>query len=702
MPTQDLPEDYRAFVVAAEDNRLRIPDGLHTPVLDQHRLRMSEDVRVLLKFTRARNVEAQRLAIRALGRYESREFVTELIPLLASEEVRPETARAVVQAFRGPVHPADRDGQQVQGVMDLLNTHASKDATFVETAAWAIAQLPYQRADQVPAARKILREFLRRAEANPRLSLTAIVRAIDLFANGNRKISPLDDDLVDRLRYVAVAANPRYREASRWAAAALVTVGAMDVETLRSTAIDSRDPEKRRLSAIVLGGAALEVDHAERVHVLKKLLRDESVPVRIEAVRAWARRATPIEGCELLLDSLKDPNGHVVLTTMDALGEACPTDMNLTDRLTAEVKAPPVDRSWHRSAYALVALAKRAPVRVAIPLNTAVVPHPVWQVRMYGARVAAMLKDTVALERLAMDAHDNVREAALPALRRLKGSDSDHLFVAALGRRDYQLLRTAANTLQGATSTPELAGALLSALVRVTTEKQETSRDTRLALIERLGELGTPDQAEHVGPLLRDFDITVAVAALALYQQWQGASGHLFGPVPLPRPPLPSAGDLSDDDAVVDMQSGKKFGLQLFVADAPLTVTRFKRLVRAGYYDGLTFHRVVPNFVVQGGSPGANEYAGDAPFMRDEIGRPHAAFTVGLSTRGRDTGDAQFFINLIDNHRLDLAYTVFGAVCELTSPGGSAPGPGRDAVESILEGDRISRITLEKYEPCRR
>jgi cyclophilin family peptidyl-prolyl cis-trans isomerase/HEAT repeat protein len=689
--SQDLPENYRLFVIAAEDNRLRIPGGLRTPVLDQHRLRMAEDIRILLKLTRARNPDAQRLAVRALGRYESREFIPDLLPLIVEQELRDVTAEAIVQAFRGPALPSDRGGQLVQSVMDVLNTQATKDDRYVQTAAESIAQLPYERADQAEAAQRMLREFLRRTEANTKLSLTEVVRPIETFARRHRKLSPLGEDLIDRLRDIAVAANPRYQAASRWATAALVAAAVMDVQTLRSTAVDGRDGEKRRLSAIVLGGASLEIDHAERVHFLKKLLNDESVAVRIEAVRAWARRATSVEGCELLLESLKDPAPNVTLVTIDALGDACPSDQNLTDRLTAEVKTPPVDRSWHRAAHAILALAKRAPDRAGLAVSSSYLAHPVWQVRMYGARVAAMLKDTAALERLALDAHDNVREAALPALRALKGSDADHYFVAALGRSDYQLLLTAATTLKGAKPTPELSVALVSALVRVTAEKKETSRDTRLALIERLAELGTADQAEHIQPLLRDFDIEVALAALALYERWQGPAGHLVGPVPLPRPALPMSGELDEDvDAVVEMQNGAKFGILLFTGDAPLTITRFKRLIRDGYYNGLTFHRVVPNFVIQGGSPGANEYMGDGPFMRDEIGRPHTAFSVGLSTRGRDTGDAQFFINLIDNRRLDPDYTVFGRLCD-----------GHDDVERLLEGARISSITLNKYDPCR-
>ena len=105
------------------------------------------------------------------------------------------------------------------------------------------------------------------------------------------------------------------------------------------------------------------------------------------------------------------------------------------------------------------------------------------------------------------------------------------------------------------------------------------------------------------------------------------------------------------------------FELALFTAQAPATVLRFARLAESGYYNGLTFHRVVPNFVIQGGSPGANEYIGDAAFMRDEVGAwPHVRGAVGISTRGRDTGDAQIFIDLVDNPRLDHDYTVFAQV----------------------------------------
>jgi cyclophilin family peptidyl-prolyl cis-trans isomerase len=111
---------------------------------------------------------------------------------------------------------------------------------------------------------------------------------------------------------------------------------------------------------------------------------------------------------------------------------------------------------------------------------------------------------------------------------------------------------------------------------------------------------------------------------------------------------------------------------------------RVLALARARYYDGLTWHRVEPDFVIQGGGRGANEYVGHPRFIRDELGTiPHPRGTVGMSTRGHDTGDAQWFVNLRDNPRLVRAYTIFAEVVA-----------GIEVVDGVLEGDTIARIEV--------
>jgi peptidyl-prolyl cis-trans isomerase B (cyclophilin B) len=104
--------------------------------------------------------------------------------------------------------------------------------------------------------------------------------------------------------------------------------------------------------------------------------------------------------------------------------------------------------------------------------------------------------------------------------------------------------------------------------------------------------------------------------------------------------------------------------------------------VRSGKYNGTAWHRVEPNFVIQGGSPHDNEYSGSGRFIVDELGTvAHPRGTVGMSTRGHSTGDLQWFVNLRDNARLVGAYTVFGVVVD-----------GMAHVDAVMEGDVISAM----------
>ena len=136
---------------------------------------------------------------------------------------------------------------------------------------------------------------------------------------------------------------------------------------------------------------------------------------------------------------------------------------------------------------------------------------------------------------------------------------------------------------------------------------------------------------------------------------------------------------------------GGSFTVRLRGDVAPMMAARILELAQRGYYDGLTWHRVEHDFVIQGGSPGANEYVGFAQFLRDELGTvPHVRGTVGMSTRGHDTGDAQWFVNLKDNLRLGRDYTVFAEVIE-----------GMDVVDGILEGDQIEVIEEVRGGPRR-
>lgn len=685
------PAAARTAILTAEERRLVLPDWLRTPSIDALRAAQMDDLRLLTELARSQDGTTQARAIRALGRLERRELVPELLQYLTTGPTA-ETANAIAQSFRGERLPEDTPGQQVEAAFEALvqvgviPVDSRNRPGPIGIVARSIARLPYERAEQVDAAEAFLLTAMRSVDSDPQLRsslLPDITRGMEALARLHSRIGTLDPETVDWLRGIVVSRRHDYAAAARvHAMMALVTARGVDADTLRAAA-ESKVDELRRLAAVSLGGAGAPVVATERTGLLIALLADRAPGVRIEGIKAWARRETTENGCQRLLDALKDPSLSVALAATDALGDQCKEDINVTDRLTVDAR-PPGPNEWHRASHALVALAKRAPGRAFVPLLTGHVQHVTWQVRLYAARAAAITNEVSALERLAFDAEDNVREVTLAPLRRLKGEEAEPYFVAALSRRDYQLLRTAANELKGAAPTPQLAGGLLDALRSVTAEKKDTSRDVRLALLERLQELGDPQQAGALVPLLRDFDIPIAQLAAAVIQQWTGKTQEI-DPQLLPRPAIAAVAELTTEPARVKLRSGKIFYIRLHSDVAPLAVARFVRLATAGYYNGLTFHRVVPNFVIQGGSPRGNEYAGDSLYMRDEISAgAHERGTVGLSTRGRDTGDAQFFVNLIDNARLDFEYTVFGAA-----------GP-MAVVDEIAEGDVISSITFEE------
>ena len=651
------------------------------------------DVALLVRSAASSDQEIRRGAIRALGRTERRDVIPHLMPHLKGG-MRPEAAFAIAQAMQGPPLTLDTAGSQVEAIQNVFITLARAEETAgpLGELAHSLGRLPYDHPDQIAKADEMLRDILRlrhlrlvrRKPGDAAPAIQGALKGAELLGRLHGKLGPFSDELITTLRGHATERIAEVglhdRGPTAHALMALIAVRGVDEDSL-GLSLRSSDDAVRRLATLTLSGGASPVVGAARAEAIRAALRDANEQVRYEALRGYVRHQAKEDGCQPLLDLMGDVSPHVALAAIDALGDVCKGDENVLTRLTAEARTPPNVGSWHREAHALVALAKLAPQHAAIPL-TSHSRHTVWQVRMYAARAAAAMNDSATLERLAADPNDNVREATLMPLKRLKENEAEPQFVAALGSKDYQLLRTAARELQKMTTSTAAGSALLDALLRVTAERKDTSRDARVALLERLREFGNADMQERLLPLLRDFDPKVAEEAAKTLGE---LTGRNFAAEPrlLPRPPLPLATEilyLQQNQTVLIMADGKRIELTLDTENAPLNSVRFLRLAKAGYFNNLTFHRVVPNFVIQGGSPGANEYMGDGPFVRDEISpRSHTFATLGLSTRGRDTGDAQIFVNLVDNLRLDFGYTVFGTVRP-------------EHILKIVEGDTIREV----------
>jgi cyclophilin family peptidyl-prolyl cis-trans isomerase/HEAT repeat protein len=661
------PAAVRHAIVAAEDGRAE--GAALKPILDG--LKHSDPA-------------IQRLAVRALGRLERVEHAPAITPLLSASdpEVRAEAVNALAQ-----VTPADP-----RAVADLLLKRlASEQHPGVQGAlAAAIGRLPYAIPGDVGRIETALLDLSERHTDLPMhvgvaQGFDSLFRRLGRLMRQQKSSEPLHPtgEVVTRLRgIVAKGTNDRIR---RLGLSALMSVGAVDLATAKPSLADP-DAQVRRLAMVAIGSAEQPLSPTDRGALAAAGLKDRDPHVRYEALAGYAR-LLPAATCVPVFRALDDLDEHVAILAIDVIGNGCPERERAAQELellAAQVSAMRGAADWHRPAHAIVSLARIDPVRAA-RLLPPFGRNPIWQVRMYAARAAGALKDEPALERLAIDEHDNVRQAAVRALATVSAHKADRLFVSALRSRDPQLLIAAAEGLAGTPQPEKALSALLEALQRSTAERKDTSRDARVALIERLQELGSSERAPALQPYLSDFDPRVAERAAEVLSRWTGAR---LTPVwkrmsLVPSPSLEELAALSTR-ARLTMRGGGVVELALLGDEAPATVLRFARLARAGYYNGLTVHRVVPNFVVQGGSPGANEYVGDARYMRDEVGRlTHARGTVGISTRGRDTGDAQIFINLQDNPRLDHQYTVFAEVTR-----------GLDVVDRILEGDVIERVEV--------
>ena len=126
--------------------------------------------------------------------------------------------------------------------------------------------------------------------------------------------------------------------------------------------------------------------------------------------------------------------------------------------------------------------------------------------------------------------------------------------------------------------------------------------------------------------------------------------------------------------------------LELFDKDAPGTVANFEKLVKKGFYDGLSFHRVVPDFVIQGGCPKGDGTGGPGYKIKCETANNphrHGRGALSMAHAGKDTGGSQFFITHRATPHLDGVHTVFGQVTS-----------GQEVVDAIRPGDRMTKVTI--------
>lgn len=403
--------------------------------------------------------------------------------------------------------------------------------------------------------------------------------------------------------------------------------------------------------------------------LLERTARDgsRSLSERVAAVRSWARTTTRA-GEPLLTDLLLDPHPVIRRTALEEL-RALPCPMprkaleaavNRTSEIALTLAIEGLTLRCGQALHdhftsARIGLdAEQDPYTVAESWEVMAKPTPAYLPK--------------ALERLSGPEHPAIRQSLFQwALRAIRGSMMRSRFSTRQAQyaQLHDLVRTTVATGD--------AG-LISAMAEFLLEEDPE-------VIELL--LPKAEEAAAFAPLLPLRDLETR---LLLQQAITKRDGS-----PLPKDQRPPFNHPINQGKLRALRQGQRYLVSTTqgdiiiatdVNDCPGSSLAFDSLVTAGYYDGRYFHRMVPNFVVQGGCPRGDGYGGMPWTLRTEIGRePFSAGSVGLASAGPDTESCQFFITHAAAPHLDGRYTRFGEVVE-----------GMDVIWRLGVGDRMVSV----------
>lgn len=418
--------------------------------------------------------------------------------------------------------------------------------------------------------------------------------------------------------------------------------------------------------------------------ILIQLLNTSAhIGTRIEATRGLVSYLEYDDVPIALMNSLQDPSHHVqvqALRSLRNLKKAPPLVVNAIQESLKKSKS-----DWVRS-EALIAFGQTAPEQSQPFIQKFLKSHK-------------QLLRNAAITTLGIHAH-------LPELIRIIGSQN---------QKDAQAALLALNDLPrkiGLNNLPEINElfrsilksedvGLIHSLAQVISHHRITSlaKDIHLflsqapvssqlegviALIQALKVVGSESDLSLLSKLSQTPIAPVAVAASETFEVIAGkppkvkVPRHTFG-----KPDVPLKSEWKSGTRVRLMTSRGEIRIQM-LPSAPMTSTHFIHLVQSGFFQGKTFHRIVPHFIAQGGDPRGDGLGGPGYYIREELSsQEHSRGTVGLATSGKDMGGSQFFINQATNLQLDARYTVFGRVTR-----------GMSVVDRLEPDDKILTATV--------
>jgi cyclophilin family peptidyl-prolyl cis-trans isomerase/HEAT repeat protein len=646
----------------------------------------------LLEMLKHRNQAARRRAILAVGRIGDPSTVPLLVDLLLNDP------RSDIRALAAFALGEIESDTATAALLDRLQTDRERSTRVRARAVEALGKI---------ASNRISAQVLGQDK------LTAIAEAIARSLPPTHRKLRVDDAFIGSLALTALL---RMRQPS--------TINAIIAQ------LQSGDADVRWQAANAL--ARLREGIAPAVPALIPLLDDKAALVRAHAARALGV-AKSAQSVEPLIRLLGDADGRVVANAINALGAIGDpravgplaemghkrlVEYHLFDRARYGVPAQQNHLLLMATALGNIKDSGALPLLKGLRFAEGIIgPHPEVEIAVakFGEAAFFDVPDGVKLPQRnwkAVAAHAQGlgqlgTERAKATLLDLLSAQPDPRAVSDIlnalaatkvaGLREILLKQLKAEDVIVRTTAATLLGEM-GDFVEETTQplkdayqaaRADTMNDARIAIMEALSKLRHPITSEVLTGPTRDPDYVVRLKAIEMIRQSESLGQGSVGPVGSGHDRAyydrvaRLAASSRNPTAILHMPKGK-VRIALFASDAPMTVDSFIQLARRGFFNGLTFMRVVPNFVIQGGDPRNDMNGGPDYQIRCEINeRRYGTGAVGMALSGKDTGGSQFFITHSPQPHLDGGYTVFGQVVG-----------GMSAVNRIARDERIVRVEI--------
>jgi len=438
--------------------------------------------------------------------------------------------------------------------------------------------------------------------------------------------------------------------------------------------LGDRHPLARAYAARGLG----ELGNDRGLFPLMGGLADNDWKVVVNVARALGKLGdrSAVEPLLLLAES---PNGHISLEATRALGKIG------GERASEYLRAGLESEDWRTAAECAKALAS-ADTSESTPHLIPLLESPEPRMRAAAAEGLGTAGDSPAAAALGdlilNEAEPIVLTAAVSALSMNEDADLAPLREILSQTEDLAVAATLAVALGERRDTESVQG-----LVELYGRFEDHSDvSPHVEILEAFGEIGSEEPVAFISEALDDPRKQVVEKAAWALEQITGEDYSDRVPVNSKfagEPDLRFARQIRGSSVRLDTAKGEIL-IELLTDKAPLTAANFARLAEEGYYDGLTFHRVVPNFVIQDGCPRGDGWGGPGyriPCEYNEV--KYGRGLVGMALAGKDTGGSQFFITHSPQPHLDGRYTIFGRVAS-----------GMETVDRIQVGDIIRKAEL--------